>query len=233
MKLLVIDDNRALVRSLKDFLGKEFVIDAAHTARDGLRLATSSASDIIILDLGLPDETGSNVCRQIRDAGVITPIVVISAANSVQSRVELLGLGADDYLIKPFSLLELRARLLALMRRLPSSGGGTVLTVGDLVMDLGSRRVQRAGREVALRRKEFDILEYLVRNVGQAVTRTMIFDHVWESDKERWHNTVDVHIKHIRDKIDRPFSTPLIKTAYGIGYVLSDTSANIKQKESV
>lgn len=228
MKLLVIDDNRALVRSLKDFLGKDFLIDSATTAKEGLWQATTAASDVIVLDLGLPDGLGSDVCREIRAANIATPIIVLSAVTDVKSRVELLSIGADDYLMKPFSLLELRARVLALMRRTPDSiFGAGKLSVGDLTIDLGGRRVQRAGRDIPLRRKEFDILTYLIRNRGQAVTRTMIFDHVWESDKTCWNNTIDVHIKHLRDKIDRPFSEPLIRTAYGVGYVLNDISVNI------
>lgn len=226
MKLLVIDDNPALVRSLKDFLGKEFVIDAVGTAKEGLQAAKNAVSDIIILDLGLPDGSGMDVCRKIRAGKTATPILVLSADNNIRNRVELLNSGADDYLVKPFSLLELRARLFALMRRLPNGHNPNILTVANLTLDLGNRRVERAGREIVLRRKEFDILEYLVRNNGQVVTRTMILDHVWETDKDRWHNTVDVHIKHLRDKVDRPFGTPLIKTAYGIGYVLNGISVN-------
>jgi len=224
MKLLVIDDNIALVRSLKDFLGRDFVIDTAKTAKDGLRQAMTDSCDIIVLDLGLPDGSGNEVCQRIRAAHITTPLLVLSGVSNVQSRVDLLNSGADDYLVKPFSLAELRARLHALTRRIPTEYGNTTLTYGDLVMDLGKRQVHRSGKEIILRRKEFDILEYLIRNKGQAVTRTMIFNHVWESNKDRWHNTVDVHIKHLRDKVDRPFDTPLIKTAYGIGYVLNDIS---------
>lgn len=224
MKLLVIDDNAPLVRSLRDFLGKEFVVDVAKTAKDGLHQATTAVYDCIVLDLNLPDGSGSEVCRKIRDADVVTPILILSGVRTVQSRVDLLTIGADDYLIKPFSLAELRARLFALVRRPPTSYQETVLTLGDLVVDLNKREVRRAGKNIMLRRKEFDILEYLIRNQGKAVTRTMIFNHAWESDKDRWHNTVDVHIKHLRDKVDRPFGTPLIKTAYGIGYVLNDNS---------
>lgn len=225
MKLLVIDDNRALIRSLKDFLGKDFVVEATGTAAEGLNLATTTHNDVIVLDIGLPDGLGSDVCRQIREADITTPILILSAVNSVQSRVELLNSGADDYLMKPFSLAELRARLFALLRRAPHEYDGNLLTFGDLTMDVSRRVVQRAGKDISLRRKEFDILEYLLRNRGKAVTRTMIFNHVWESDQNRWHNTVDVHIKHLRDKIDRPFGRPLIKTAYGIGYVLEDSSS--------
>jgi DNA-binding response OmpR family regulator len=225
MKILVIDDNVALVRSLKDFLSNDFIVDTARTAEEGLRQVMTGNSDIIILDIGLPDGLGSDVCRKIREAGITTPILILSGVSSIQSRVELLNSGADDYLIKPFSLAELRARIAALTRRMPAEyKATTTLTLGDLTMDLNKRQVKRAGREIELRRKEFDILEYLVRNKGKAVTRTMIFNHAWESDKSRWHNTVDVHIKHLRDKVDRPFGTPLIKTAYGVGYVLNDIS---------
>jgi len=222
MKLLVIDDNRALIRSLKEFLGKDFVIDAASTAKDGLRLAAASTNDIIILDIGLPDGQGNEICKEIRASNVTTPIIILTAVSSIQSKVDLLTIGADDYLIKPFSLAELRARLFALMRRVPAEYNNTMLRSDDLAVDVAKRQVRRNGQDIKLRRKEFDILEYLMRNKGQAVTRTMIFNHVWESDKNRWHNTVDVHIKHIRDKVDRPFERQLIKTAYGIGYLIED-----------
>jgi DNA-binding response OmpR family regulator len=225
MKLLVIDDHHALVRSLKDFLGKDFVIDSAGTVQDGFQLATTTANDVIVLDLTLPDGLGSDLCRRIRAAEITTPIIILTAVNNVESRIDLLDSGADDYLIKPFSLAELRARLFALMRRAPATYKTTTLTSTDLVMDISKRQVYRSGHEIILRRKEFDILEYLLRNKGRAVTRTMIFNHVWESGKNSWHNTVDVHIKHLRDKVDRPFDTPLIKTAYGIGYVIHDTSS--------
>lgn len=234
MKLLVIDDNDALVRSLKDFLGKDFVIDAAGTATEGLQLAMARSYDVIILDISLPDGSGNDVCREIRAANIATPILILSTMGSVRNRVDLLTIGADDYVVKPFSLLELRARLFALMRRMPDTRDTTVLTVGDIVINMNNRSVQRAGQEIKLRRKEFDILEFLVRNSGQVVSRSMIVDHIWEADTDRWQNTVDVHIKHLRDKIDRPFGAPLIKTAYGIGYVLEDISnnTNIKKEAS-
>jgi DNA-binding response OmpR family regulator len=222
MKLLIVDDNKALTRNLKEFLGKEFVIDTAKNAEEGLYHATNNENDVILLDLGLPDMHGSKVCTLIREAGVTTPIMILTATSDVRSRVDLLSAGADDYLMKPFALVELRARLRALLRRLPMTYTDGTLTVRDLTIDPHSRRVSRAGQDITLRRKEFDILEYLVRNTGRAVTRAMIFNHVWESGKDSWHNTVDVHIKHLRDKVDRPFDVPLIKTAYGIGYTVDD-----------
>ena len=153
---------------------------------------------------------------------VDTPILILTGAADVTSRVTLLNGGADDYVTKPFSVAELKARLGALLRRPPTTMGTSTFTVQGLVIDPHRRRVERDGQAIPLRRKEFDILEYLVRNRGRPVTRSMILDHAWDGSKDTWNNTVDVHIKHLRDKIDRPFGTALIKTAYGIGYMIDD-----------
>lgn len=222
MKLLVIEDNRSLADSLKRHLGKTFVVDVARNGEEGLRQVFNGHHDVILLDLHLPDTNGFDVCQTIRAAGVTTPILILTAVTDIPSRVTLLNAGADDYVTKPFSMAELRARLNALLRRAPSATGITVLKVHDLVIDPARRQVVRSGIPIALRRKEFDILEYLVRNRGRAVSRSNIVDHAWDTGKETWHNTVDVHIKHLRDKIDKPFGTPLIKTAYGIGYMIDD-----------
>src|SRR5262249_38783942 len=152
--------------------------------------------------------------------GVHTPILVLTGIDDLNSRVALLNAGADDYVTKPFSIAELKARLGAILRRAPNSYNSSVLSVQDLTIDSERRPVERRGVVIALRRKEFDILEYLVRNSGRPVTRAMILDHVWDGTKDAWNNTVDVHIKHLRDKVDRPFDAPLIKTAYGIGYMI-------------
>jgi DNA-binding response OmpR family regulator len=222
MKLLLIEDSKSLADSLKKQLGKTFVVDAVKTGEEGLQRALDGGQDIIILDLSLPDKGGYEVCKAIRQANVNTPILILTGASDIASRVTLLNAGADDYLTKPFSVAELRARLGALLRRPPTTTTQDAFRVADLVVDPYRRKVQRAGVTINLRRKEFDILEYLIRNRGRPVTRAMILDHAWDGTKEAWNNTVDVHIKHLRDKIDRPFSTPLIKTAYGIGYVLDD-----------
>lgn len=222
MKLLVIEDNRTLADNLKKQLGKSFVVDVARTGEEGLQRALGTGQDVIILDLSLPDTNGYEICKAIRHAKVNTPILILTGASDINSRVTLLNAGADDYLSKPFSVAELRARLTALLRRAPATSPTQVFSVGDLTVDPYRRRVTRAGVSVELRRKEFDILEYLVRNRGRPVTRAMILDHAWDGTKEAWNNTVDVHIKHLRDKIDRPFDTPLIKTAYGIGYMIDD-----------
>ena len=222
MKILLIEDNRTLAEGLKKQLGKNFVVDSVRTGEEGLQRALAGGQDIIILDLSLPDKSGYDICRAIRLAQVGTPILILTGASDVTSRVTLLNAGADDYLTKPFSVAELRARLGALLRRPPAAFSTEVFRVHDLTVDPYRRRVERAGTPIALRRKEFDILEYLIRNRGRPVTRSMILDHAWDGTKDAWNNTVDVHIKHLRDKIDRPFETPLIKTAYGIGYMIDD-----------
>lgn len=222
MKVLLIEDNRSLADGLKKQLGKSFIIDAVRTGEEGLQRALVGGQDAIILDLALPDKNGYDVCRSIRMAQVDTPILILTGAADITSRVNLLNGGADDYVVKPFSVAELKARLGALLRRPPTTLNANVFTVQDLTLDPHRRRVERSGTHIPLRRKEFDILEYLVRNQGRPVTRSMILDHAWDGSKDTWNNTVDVHIKHLRDKIDRPFASPLIKTAYGIGYMIDD-----------
>lgn len=222
MKLLLIEDSKSLTDGLKKQLGKSFVIDAVRTGEEGLQRALDGGQDIIVLDLSLPDKSGLEICKAIRQANIGTPILILTGTSDITSRVTLLNAGADDYLTKPFSVAELRARIGALLRRAPLTAPQEAYRVADLVVDPYRRKVQRAGVTINLRRKEFDILEYLIRNRGRPVTRAMILDHAWDGSKESWNNTVDVHIKHLRDKIDRPFKTPLIKTAYGIGYVLDD-----------
>lgn len=222
MKILLIEDNKSLADSLKKHLGKSFVIDAVSTGEEGLQQALIGGQDVIILDLSLPDKNGYDVCKALRAAHINTPVLILTGATDLATRVTLLNAGADDFVTKPFSVAELKARLGALLRRPPSIFNSDVISVQDLTIDSSRRRVERAGTPIPLRRKEFDILEYLVRNRGRPVTRAMILDHAWDGSKDTWNNTVDVHIKHLRDKIDRPFKSPLIKTAYGIGYLIED-----------
>jgi len=222
MKLLLVEDNRSLSESLKKQLGKSFIVEAVRNGEEGLQVALNGTHDIIILDLNLPDMSGYDICKNLRQAQIRTPVLILTASSDVPSRVALLNAGADDYVAKPFNLAELRARLTALTRRLPDGYSASLLNVHDLVVDPARRRVERAGKPIDLRRKEYDILEYLVRNSGRPVTRSMILDHAWDGSKDAWNNTVDVHIKHLRDKVDRPFKRPLIKTAYGIGYMIDD-----------
>jgi DNA-binding response OmpR family regulator len=218
MKLLLIEDNKRLCDRIKHQLGKSYVIDVVHAGQDGIATATETQYVVIILDLGLPDITGLSVCQQLRALHVDSPILILTGFDEVRMRVLLLDSGADDYITKPFDSNELRARVAALARRQSLRHTSSTLTLRDLVIDTERRTVHRSGKHIELRRKEFDILEYLVNNSGRVLTREMIINHAWDSSKTSWNSTVDVHIKHLRDKIDRPFSSPLIKTAYGLGY---------------
>jgi two-component system OmpR family response regulator len=223
MRLLLIDDNAALGWRLQNYLHKQFDVELAKTGEGGIRLANSGRFDAIILDLGLPDTDGRDVCQRLRQNGILVPILILSGEDETDRKVQLLEDGADDYLTKPFEPPELLARINALIRRHTSKNLSSILKVGDLVIDTRSRSVVRSGIAISLRRKEFDILEYLINNRGMIVTQPMIIDHIWnDPDKDAWANTVRVHVKHLRDKVDRPFGTQLIKTAHGVGYLIED-----------
>lgn len=220
-KLLVVEDNAPLAKSLKGWLGKQYQVSVAKTGQEALDLLEQDSYEAIILDLGLPDMPGQAVCSEIRSREIKSPLLVLTADDEVNSKVSLLDLGADDYLLKPFYIGELQARLRALMRRGSDSSSATnILRVADLTLDLARRQVERNGQVLHLRRKEFDILEYLMHNRGTVVTRSMIINNAWEAGSDRWNNTVDVHVKYLRDKVDKPFNSKLIKTAYGVGYMI-------------
>ncbi len=219
MKLLLVEDNERLAERLKYQLTKLYLVDVTTTGEGALTKAAETRYGVIVLDLGLPDMPGLTVCKRLREELKLdTPILILTGVDEVTSRVQLLDAGADDYLTKPFDSDELRARIAALARRQPLHIAKPALVYQDLVIDTERRTVVRAGTPIDLRRKEFDILEYLVSNRGRVLTREMIIDHAWDSSKTSWNSTVDVHIKHLRDKIDRPFHSSLIKTAYGLGY---------------
>ncbi len=227
MKLLCIEDNNELIESLRYFFEPDSKIDNAISGKDGLALASRKQHDAIILDLGLPDMSGLEVCIQLRRIGIQIPVLVLSGFHDCATKVAMFEAGADDYLTKPFTMAELRARLFALLRRTNLDGNSQdlyLLKVGNLTLDPMRGRVERSGKLIKLRRKEFGILEYLMRNKGKIVTRAMIMDNVWEPDSASWDGTVSVHIKRLRDQIDRPYGHKLIKTAYGLGYIISDKS---------
>lgn len=224
MKVLVIEDNRTVARHLKHVLARSAVVDIARSAAEAMGLACTVTYDVILLDLGLPDVPGIQVCCQLRADGIASPIIVITGYDEMNLRIALLSAGADDYITKPFHGDELLARIAALLRRNPKHYKDTVqLRAKDLMIDVASRQVYMAGVRISLRRKEYDILEYLVMHKGQAVSRDKIVQHIWASNAENHHNTIDVHVKRLRDKIERPFGMSLIKTAYGIGYMVDDT----------
>jgi len=223
MKILYIDDNRLLVDSVKKLLNGTYTVDYMCTGGEGIEKARAVQYSLILLDLNLPDMNGLEVCKELRAADIIVPILILTVQKDPVTSVRLLDSGADDYMTKPFNGDELKARIAALLRRGKEIYNEKVIGVSDLTVNITRRQVWRSGVSITLRKKEFDILEYLVTNHGHALTRSMILDHVWESGAEGWNNTVDVHIKHLRDKVDRPFDKALIKTAYGIGYMVDDT----------
>ncbi|MCC6389966.1 MAG: response regulator transcription factor [Bryobacterales bacterium] len=219
MRILVIEDEKRIA----DFLGRGlesagYAVDVAHDGQTGLNLSHNADYDLIILDLMLPDMDGLDVLEKVRNRKVSPPVLILSARNAVDDRVKGLELGADDYLVKPFAFVELLARVRALLRRgqpIPER-----LQVGDLVLDCLRRKVARAGQNVDLAPKEFSILEYMMRNPGRPLSRTMIVEHVWDMDYDGLTNIVDVYIRHLRSKIDEGYQTRLIHTVRGIGYML-------------
>lgn len=219
MRILIIEDNENVIANLRRGLRDSYVIDVARNGNEGLDNIAACDYDLIFLDLTLPDHGGINLCRELRRDGVVCPIMAATERNDIELQVMVLDAGADDYVTKPFHIDEIRARIRALLRR-GTDHKSSELTAGQLVMDVAKRTVSRGGKLIQLRRKEFDLLEYLVRNNGHTVTRQMILDHVWDMNDSIWTNAIDVHIKHLRDKIDRPFDSHYIKTMHGIGYRL-------------
>ncbi|HEY7425137.1 MAG TPA: response regulator transcription factor [Gemmataceae bacterium] len=220
MNLLVIEDDPVMGKSLSKGLAEAghsciWVKDGKH----GLAQALSQRFDAILLDLLLPGVSGRDVLRQLRDGGVRTPVLLLTALGAVEERVAGLKAGADDYLVKPFAFPELMARLEAVCRRTVDRPP-VVMTAGDLRLDLTTRRVQRSGTEVDLTPTEFSILELLMRHAGQVVTRKMLCEHLWETDWEGTTNVIEVHINRIRKKLDWDESAPIIQTVRGRGYAL-------------
>jgi DNA-binding response OmpR family regulator len=230
MKALIIEDNPRLSERIKRQLQKWYIVEVAHSGAEAIQFAAHHSFDIILLDLGLPDMPGLEVCRHLRGLSSSIPILVVSGIDTTASHVELLDAGADDYITKPFHTEELRARMNAALRRRARNDIQEVLTIGDLVIQPWRREVYRAGKRVNLRRKEFDILEYLVLNQGRVMSRSMIISHAWPAINDTAVGSVDVHIKQLRDKVDKPFSYPLIKTSYGNGYMIELPTRNARQK---
>ena len=224
MKLLLIEDSRDMALTLLDALGGDYQVEVAVCGSAALSLSLTHEYDLIILDLGLPDMPGLRVCELLRQQHCKAPIIIMTGDPRIISKITLLDAGADDYITKPFSLGELKARLRVLRRR---SGGSPYkqnrLLVGDLALDSDKHSVERDGRLIRLRRKEFALLECLMQNAGYVVTRDVLGNHAWRDDEDPWANTIDVHIKYLRDKVDRPFAKPLIKTVHGLGYKLEPT----------
>jgi two-component system OmpR family response regulator len=222
MRALVVEDGSKMAALLRRGLLEEgFAVDVAATGEDGSWLGTENEYDVILLDVMLPDVDGFEVCRRLRAAERWAPILMLTARDGVQDRVAGLDAGADDYLTKPFSFDELFARVRALLRRGPSERPA-VLEVGDLSLDPATRRVTRDGHEVDLTPKEFALLELFLRHPGEALTRTRILEHVWDFAYDGDSNVVDVYVRYLREKVDRPFGRRSIETVRGVGYRLRE-----------
>ena len=221
MRALIVEDDHTIAAFLvKGLREAGFAVDHAPDGEAGLAAATEQPYDAAIVDLMLPKRDGLSLIEELRRRGITTPVLILSARRSVDDRVRGLQTGGDDYLTKPFAFAELLARVQALVRRASRAPEPTTLTVDDLTLDLLSRRVTRAGKPIDLRPREFVLLEYLMRNVGKVVSKTMILSHVWEYNFDPQTNIVDVLVSRLREKIDRPFEKKLLHTVRGVGYVL-------------
>jgi two-component system OmpR family response regulator len=222
MRALVVEDESKMAALLRRGLQEEgFAVDIAASGEDGSWMGTENDYDVILLDVMLPDVDGFEVCRRLRAADRWAPILMLTARDGVQDRVAGLDAGADDYLTKPFSFDELLARVRALLRRGPSERP-PVLTVGDLALDPATRRVTRGDREIDLTPKEFGLLDLFLRHPGEALSRTRILEHVWDFAYDGDSNVVDVYVRYLRDKVDRPFGRRSIETVRGVGYRLRE-----------
>lgn len=222
MRILVVEDERKLSSFIKRGLKEAgYAVDVADNGEDGLFLAQANPYDLIILDVMLPGRDGIDVCRKLRRDRLITPVLMLTARDDMEDKVSGLDAGADDYLTKPFSFPELLARIRALLRR--NRGEKAVrLKVADLELDLLTRKAVRAGKEVVLTPTEFGLLEYLMLNAGQVVTRTMISEHVWNDDFDSFTNIINVYVNYLRNKIDAGHDRKLIHSLRGAGYMIKE-----------
>jgi len=222
MRILLVEDERKLSavvrRGLKEV---HYAVDLADNGDDALFLAETNSYDLIILDIMIPGKDGISICRNLRKKKNDTPILMLTARDDVEDKISGLDAGADDYLTKPFSFPEFLARVRALLRR-KNSEKSSGLKVADLELDQRTRKVSRAGKEIELTPTEYSLLEYLMLNVGQVVTRTMISEHVWNDDFESFSNVINVYINYLKKKIDNDHKKQLIHTLRGVGYTLKE-----------
>lgn len=221
MRLLLIEDDTKIASFvIKGLQAAGFAVDHAADGDSGLDLALVEPYDVLIVDLMLPKRDGLSVIRHLRREKVTTPVIILSAKDSVDDRVRGLETGSDDYLSKPFAFAELLARVQALIRRASGAAEATRLMVGDLSLDLVSREVARDGRRIDLQPLEYSLLAYLMRNAGKVISKTMIMEHVWHYNFDPQTNVVEARVCRLRDKIDKGFDTKLLHTVRGVGYVL-------------
>ena len=224
MKILVVEDEVKLANAVKRALElQKYTVDVAYDGEKGLDLAIGEDFDLLILDVMLPKIDGIEICKQIRKEKKNTPILILTAKGQIDDKVVGLDSGADDYMVKPFSFEELFARIRALVRR-PEKTNNATLVIQDLILDPISFTVKRGDKTIYLSTKEFELLEYLMRNKNKVLSKEQIVSHVWNYDADILFSTVEVHIKHLRDKIEKPFinKKPIIKTIHGFGYTIEE-----------
>lgn len=218
MRVLIVEDEKEIASFIKNGLKAEnFSVDVAFDGEKGLWLAKTNDYDIIVLDLHLPKKNGMEICNEIRKAGRATPIIMLTVGVELKNKLEAFNCGVDDYLTKPFSFEELLARIRALLRR-EKSIIPEILESNDLILNSNLHIVKRGKKLIKLSRKEFSLLEYLMRNKGIVSSRSIILEHVWDMDADPLTNTVDVHIRYLREKIDKGFKNKLVQTVHGYGY---------------
>ncbi len=222
--LLVEDDVKIALFITKGLREAGFAVDHMENGEDGLHMALNEPYDVAIIDIMLPRIDGLTVIEKMRNSGINIPVLILSAKRTVDDRVKGLKTGGDDYLTKPFAFSELLARIHALIRRSAAVSVPTRIEVGDLVMDIHTRKVERSGQQIDIQPLEFSLLEYLMRNAGQVVSKTMIMEHVWDYNFNPQTNVVEARICHLRDKVDRGFENKLIHTIRGVGYVLKSVA---------
>jgi DNA-binding response OmpR family regulator len=221
MDVLVVEDDPRVARLVARSLTEAgYRVDVAYDGVQGLAKGESGLFDVIVLDVMLPELDGLQVSRQLRALKVRTPILMLTARDAVPDRVRGLDAGADDYLVKPFALDELLARVRALSRRISPEEIDDTLRAADLTLDLAQRQARRGDRQIELTPREFDLLRYLMRNLNQVLTKDQILEHVWGYDTEATSNVVEIYVHYLRDKIDRGFARPLIRTVRGVGYTI-------------
>jgi heavy metal response regulator len=225
MKILLVEDDKGIIRFVKKgLLENSFLVDVAFDGEEGLRSALQKSYDLIVLDILLPKMDGREVLKRMRGMEIQTPVIFLTAKDSESDIVYGLNLGADDYLTKPFSFNELLARIHALLRRGKTVAPASTLRVADLVLEVDGHRVFRDKIKIELTPKEYALLEFFMRHSGQIITRTMISERIWDYHFDTSTNVVDVHVSHLRNKIDKDFEPKLLHTVKGIGYVMEDRS---------
>lgn len=229
MRILIVEDEPKIANSVKKGLEQEgFAVDVAKDGIEGYDFISTEPYDLVILDLMLPKMDGIELCERVRDDGSTVPILMLTAKSTTEDKIKGLNIGADDYLPKPFAFEELLARIRALLRR-PNEALPSELICGDLSVDVNSLSVKRGGEEISLSRKEFSLLEYLIRNKNRVLTKEQIIKHVWDYDADVLPNTVEVYIGYLREKLEKSFSKrhKLIKTVRGFGYKMEEPQKDV------